>query len=59
MVGETTADHQPAQNIFCIWRGGQPADFELKLQYKLTGATRATAGSNIAAWSFPMSRSGS
>jgi len=39
MIGETTADHQPKQNIFCIWRGGSPADFELKLQYKLTGAT--------------------
>src|SRR5438552_17474471 len=37
MTGETTAEHQPKQNIFCIWRGGKPADFELKLQYKLTG----------------------
>jgi len=39
MVGETKADHQPKQNIFCIWKGGSPADFELKLQYKLTGPT--------------------
>jgi hypothetical protein len=39
MVGETKADHQPKQNIFCIWKGGSPADFELKLQYKLTGET--------------------
>jgi hypothetical protein len=38
MVGETTAAHQPAQNTFCIWKGGSPADFELRLQYKLTGA---------------------
>ena len=37
MVGETKADHQPPQNIFCIWRGGKPADFELKLQYKMYG----------------------
>ena len=37
ITGETKADHQPKQNIFCIWRGGSPADFELKLQYKLTG----------------------
>src|SRR5262245_49540768 len=36
MVGETTAEHQPPQNIFCIWRGGKPADFDLKLQYRLT-----------------------
>jgi len=39
MVGETTADHQPKQNIFCIWKGGTPGDFDLKLQYKLTGIT--------------------
>lgn len=39
MVGETTAGHQPKQNIFCIWKGGAPGDFDLKLQYKLTGVT--------------------
>lgn len=39
IVGETTASHQPNQNIFCVWRGGKPSDFELKLQYKLTGTT--------------------
>jgi hypothetical protein len=37
IVGETTDTHQPPQNIFCIWKGGTPGDFELKLQYKLTG----------------------
>lgn len=37
IVGETTATHQPKQNIFCIWRDGAPANFELKLEYKLTG----------------------
>ncbi len=37
IVGETKADQQPKQNIFCIWKGGSPADFELKLEYKLTG----------------------
>jgi hypothetical protein len=44
MTGETTADHQPAQNIFCIWRDGKPADFELKLQYRLTGASSGNSG---------------
>jgi hypothetical protein len=39
IIGETKPDHQPKQNIFCIWRGGNPADFELRLQYKLTGET--------------------
>lgn len=38
LVGETRPDHQPKQNTFLIWRGGKPADFELRMQYKLTGA---------------------
>jgi hypothetical protein len=37
IVGQTATDKQPAQNTFIIWRGGTPSDFELKLQYKLTG----------------------
>ncbi len=44
MIGETKADHQPPQNIFCIYKGGQPADFELRLQYKLTGAQTGNSG---------------
>lgn len=39
IVGETAVGHQPKQNIFCIWTGGTPGDFELKLEYKLTGET--------------------
>jgi hypothetical protein len=37
IVGQTAADKQPRQNTFLIWRGGQPADFQLKLQFRLTG----------------------
>jgi hypothetical protein len=37
MVAETKPGHMPKQNIFCIWRDGKPADFDLKLQYRLTG----------------------
>ena len=44
IVGETTKDHQPPQNEFCIYRGSQPGDFELKLQYKLTGASSGNSG---------------
>jgi 3-keto-disaccharide hydrolase len=44
IVGETRADHQPKQNIFCIWRDGKPADFELKLQYRLSGADTGNSG---------------
>ncbi len=38
IIGETRADHQPKQNTFLIWRGGKPADFEIKMQYRMTGA---------------------
>jgi len=44
IVGETAAGHQPKQNIFCIWRDGQPGDFELKLQYKLSGGPGGNSG---------------
>jgi hypothetical protein len=44
MVGESTMEHQPKQNTFCIWRGGQPGDFELKAEYKLTGVNDGNSG---------------
>ena len=37
IVGQTLVDRQPKQNTFLIWRGGSPADFELKVKFKLTG----------------------
>src|SRR5262249_8879218 len=37
IVGQTATDKQPKQNTFLIWRVGSPADFELKMDYKLTG----------------------
>jgi len=37
LVGQTATDKQPKQNTFLIWRGGSPADFELKLDFRLTG----------------------
>jgi len=58
IVGETRIDHQPPQNIFCIWKGGQPSDFDLKMQYKLTGVNGGNSGiqyrsielPNVAKW---------
>jgi len=44
IVGETRLDHQPKQNTFCIWKGGAPADFDLKLQYRLTGVNDGNSG---------------
>ena len=58
LVGETAVGHQPKQNIFCIWRDGSPGDFELKMQYRLTGADSGNSGiqyrsvelPNVARW---------
>jgi hypothetical protein len=57
IVGQTTKAHQPPQNIFCIWKGGSPGNFELKLQYKLTGSAgnsgiqyRSVELPNVAKW---------
>ncbi len=55
IVGQTEAGRQPKQNIFCIWRGGKPADFELKAQYRLTGGNsgiqyRSIERSDVAKW---------
>jgi hypothetical protein len=44
MVGETAVGKQPKMNIFCIYRDASPGDFELKLQYRLTGATSGNSG---------------
>jgi hypothetical protein len=44
IIGESTQTHQPRQNTFCIWKGGEPANFELKLEYKLTGVNDGNSG---------------
>lgn len=35
IVGETTAAAPIKQNSFLIWRGGEPADFDLKLEFRI------------------------
>jgi hypothetical protein len=37
LVGETTTENPLKANTFIIWRGGSPKDFELKLEYRLSG----------------------
>lgn len=36
LVGESTSEHPVEQNTFLIWRGGQPKDFELKVEFRLS-----------------------
>jgi Domain of Unknown Function (DUF1080) len=38
MVGEITPQTLLKRNSFIIWRGGQPADFELKIQYRISAS---------------------
>jgi hypothetical protein len=35
IIGESTAENPLKANTFLIWRGGQPKDFELKLEYRI------------------------
>jgi len=36
ITGKTTAETPTPQNTFLIWEGGEPADFELTLKFKMT-----------------------
>ena len=36
IVGESTRDRRLTQNTFLIWRGGEPDDFDLKCEYRIT-----------------------
>ena len=35
LVGEATESNKLSENTFVIWRGGAPADFELKLEFRM------------------------
>ena len=35
LVGEVTPETLLKRNTFIVWQGGQPADFELKLEFKI------------------------
>ena len=36
IVGQSTPENAVKENTFLIWRGGEPADFELKVQFRLS-----------------------
>ena len=38
MVGEITPETIVKSNTFLIWRGGEPSDFELKVDFRITSA---------------------
>lgn len=37
LTGQTTAEHPLPANTFLVWQGGQPANFELHVTFRLTG----------------------
>lgn len=58
IVGESTPARRLTQNTFLIWRGGEPKDFELKCEYRLTAtnsgiqirSVQLPAGGDIGKW---------
>lgn len=47
ITAESTADKPLKKNTFLFWRGGELNDFELKLDFRLTGAPEANSGVQI------------
>jgi len=58
IVGQTTANNPLKQNTFLIWRGGEPADFELKVAFRIDAtnsgvqfrSVQLPAGGDIGKW---------
>lgn len=44
IVGEIAPGTQLQKNTWLVWRGGEVADFELRFQFKLSGAAGANSG---------------
>jgi hypothetical protein len=44
ITGETTAANPIKGNTFLIWRGGQPADFELRVEFRMPNPGSANSG---------------
>ncbi len=48
LIGETTKDKPLKQNTFVIWRGGEPGDFELKLDYRINSTNSGVQYRSVA-----------
>ena len=44
IVGESTEDHPLERNTFLVWDHGEVDDFELRLQFRITGSDAANSG---------------
>ena len=58
IVGQSSEQNQVKQNTFLIWRGGEPKDFELKVEFKMNStnsgvqfrSVQLPAGPEIGKW---------
>jgi hypothetical protein len=58
IVGQSTAANPVKQNTFVIWRGGEPKDFELKVEFRMNAtnsgiqvrSVQLPAGADIGRW---------
>ncbi len=53
ITGQTTPENPAKGNTFLIWRGGKPADFELKAEFRMPNAGFANSGIQIRSWEGP------
>jgi hypothetical protein len=53
ITGETTAANPAKGNTFLIWRGGKPANFELKAEFCMPNPGFANSGIQIRSWEGP------
>lgn len=44
ITAKITPDHPLKENLYLIWEGGQPADFELKLKHRVFGSPGINCG---------------
>jgi hypothetical protein len=50
IVGETSKEDPLKYNSFLIWRGGKPADFELKAEFRLPNKGFGNSGIQLRSW---------
>lgn len=48
LIGETSKEKPLKQNTFVIWRGGEPGDFELKLDYRMNSTNSGVQYRSVA-----------
>jgi len=53
ITGQTTQENPAKRNTFLIWRGGQPADFQLKAEFRMPNPGFANSGIQIRSWEGP------